>query len=292
MIKIVSGHSYPSGPTLALVNLCNQFNYRGHACVFYGPDNWHVDKCISGKLSDFTTEIGDTIILNDIALLSIDDLANINALVEESGKGRLLKVIREITLKFLPPRKPRNYKLFLTCLSDDGLPCSSVRFSLFQKIHFASSFLEGYSRTTYPKFISPSFNNGLNQTEHKPIKVAGIIGSVKKHNNVAAAVEKALLDGMETVIIFGYMKDPVYYYDKIVPLTTKYPRRIKYAGFVDDKQKMYDAVSDVYLSVSKPWSMVGQECAMTNTRFHAPASAEGGMANDQIFAIWKNELAL
>lgn len=294
MIKIVSGHSYPSGPTLALVNLCNQFNSRGYACVFYGPDNWHADKCKSGKLADFIPAAGDIIILNDIALLSIDDLTNINALVEGSERGRLQKILREITLKFLPAKKPCSYKLFLTCLSDDGLLLSSVRLSLFQKIHFASGAIKGYSRADGEKFIAQSFSSGLRISEHKPEKIAGVIGSIKRQNNVAEAIEKALLDGMESVIIFGYMRDPVYYYDKIAPLAIKHRGQIKYAGFMDDRQKMYDAVSDVYSSASKPWSVVRQECAMTGTRFHAPetASADGRMTNDQIFEIWKNELAL
>jgi len=293
MIKIVSGYSHPAGPTLALINLCNQFNSRGYDCVFYGPDNWHVDKCMSGKIIDFMPAAGDTIIVNDIPLLSVGDVSNINAIVEENGRIRLMGTLRNIFLKFLPSGKPRNYRMFLTCLSDDGLPRSSVRFSLFQKIHFASSALKNYPRTAYPKFISPSFSNDLKKSVHKPEKIAGVIGSIKKQNNVGEAVEKALRDGMETVIIFGYMKDPVYYYNKIVPLTTKYPGRIKYAGFVDDKQKMYDAVSNVYSSVSKPWSMVSQECTMTNTMLHAPLmSVDGGMANDQIFEIWENELAL
>ncbi len=294
MIKIVSGHSYPSGPALALVNLCNQFNARGYACVFYGPDNWHVDKCKSGALADFIPEAGDTIILNGIALLSTGDLRDVNALVGAGGRGRLRNAFREVTLKLLPSRRPRNYRLFLTCLSDGGLPCSSVRLSLFQKVHFVSSSLKAYSRTVYPKFISPDFSNELKKIDNKPEKVAGVVGSIKRENHIAEAVEAALLDGMETVIIFGYMKDPEYYFDKIVPLTIKHAGRIKYAGFIDNKQKMYDAVSDVYVSVSKPWSMVGQECAMTNTRFHAPgpASADGRMTNDQIFAIWKNELVL
>ena len=294
MIKIISGYSHPAWSTLALVNLCNQFNSRGYDCIFYGPDNWHIDKCESGKLVDFIPESGDIIILNDIPLLSIGDMSNINTLVEESKGSRLLKIFRKITLKFLPVRKPHDYKLFLTCLSDDGLPCSSVRLSLFQKIHFASSALKSYPRTVYPKFVSPSFSNDIKMSEHKPGKTAGVIGSIKRQNNIREAVEKALLDGMETVIIFGYMKDPIYFYEKIAPLTTKYRGRIKYAGFVDDKQKMYGAVSDVYSSVSKPWSMVGQECAMTNTRYHAPESmgADERMANDQIFEIWKSELAL
>src|SRR3989338_669572 len=105
------------------------------------------------------------------------------------------------------------------------------------KIHFASGALKNYSHTVYPKFISPSFRNDLNKSEHKPKKTGGVIGSIKEHNNIVEAVEQALLDGMETVILFGYMKDPLYFYKEIVPLTVKHPGKIKYAGFMDNRQK-------------------------------------------------------
>lgn len=294
MIKIVSGYSHAAGSTLALVNLCNQFNSRGHACVFYGPDDWHIGKCRSGKLIEFLPETGDTIIVNDIPLLSMDDLSNINALVEESGRSGLLKTFGRIAKTILPSGRSSGYELLLACLSNDARPLSSVRISLFHKIFFTSDVLVGYSRASRPSFIAPSFCNDLNESERKPQKTGGVIGSVKKQNNIVEAIEQALRDGMETVIVFGYMKDPIYYYDKIVPLTIRHPGRIKYAGFMDDRQKMYDAVSNVYSSVNKPWSVVSHECAMTHTMFHAPEqlNADCRMTNDQIFEIWKNELAL
>ena len=294
MIKIISRYSHAAGSTLALVNLCNEFNSKGFACIFYGPDNWHVDKCKSGNLADFFPEAGDNIIVNDIPLSSIGDLSNLNALVEENGSTRLLRTLKKIVLRFLLPEQPRNYQLFLTCLNDESLSCSSARLALFQASHFASIHLRDYARTPCPKFISPSFCSNLHKTEQKPTNVAGIIGSIKKQNNIVEAVEQAVLDGMESVIIFGYMKDPAYYYNKIVPLTIKHRGKIKYAGFMDDRQKMYDAVSDVYIATNKPWSKVSYECIMTNTKLHAPEpmGAEGRMSNDQIFEIWKNGLSL
>lgn len=294
MIKIISGCSHAAGSTWALVNLCNQFASRGYTCTLYGPDNWHIDKCNSGKLAEFFPEPGDTIIVNDIPLLTAADLSNIKALVEKSGDHGLLKTLGERIKKLLPSKASPNYKLFLTRLNNDALRLPSVRITLFHKIHFTSNALSGYCGVSYPKFIAPSFCSDLQKSEHKPEKTGGVIGSIKRQNNIVEAIEQALLDGMKTVTLFGYMKDPLYFYKEIVPLTIKHPGSIKYAGFMDNRQKMYDAVSDVYSAVKKPWSVVGQECAMTNTRFHAPEpmSADSGMTNSQIFEIWKNELAL
>ena len=146
----------------------------------------------------------------------------------------------------------------------------------------------------YPTFVAPNFVNELNMIESRSANIAGVIGDIEKENKIEVAIEQALQDGMSTVIIYGAMKDPEYYYDKIVPLTKKYSGKIKYAGFIDDRQQMYATVSQVYSAVKKPLGSVGSECAMTNTRFHTPESPSDdcGMTNDQIFEIWKHELAI
>lgn len=297
MIKIISGCSYPAGDILALVNLCNEFNSRGVACVFYGPDNWHVDKCKSGTLEEFSPEIDDIIIVNDVPLWSPGGLAHVNPLVKRNRRKQFLATLQEISKKYLPAKSSSNYKLLLTCQGGGAHPSIFFRLSRFHKIHFTApsgNALKRLFRMAYPTFIAPNFSNALNKSVHKPVKTGGVIGSIKKSNNTAAAIEHAFQDGMEKIIIYGSIKDPQYYYDKIVPLTMKYHGKIKYAGFMDDRQKMYDAVSDVYSAANKPWSVVSHECAMTNTRFHAPgwSDTEGRISNDQIFEIWKKELSL
>ena len=49
-IKILSGWSNVGGSTTAFINLCNLLNSEGYDCTFYGPHDWHIDKCKSGKL--------------------------------------------------------------------------------------------------------------------------------------------------------------------------------------------------------------------------------------------------
>lgn len=294
MIKIISGYSHAAGSTLALVNLCNEFNTRGHTCTFYGPDNWHMGKCQSGNLDGFSVTPNDIVIANDMPLLSTGDLSRLKELVSENGQRHILKTLGKFASKCLPAKIPTDYRLILTRLSDDSLPISNIRFSLFQNIHSSSSCFGNYSKIGGKKFVAQSFFNDLKASTTKPKNTAGIIGSIKRRNNIEESIEQALMDGMETIYIFGYMKDPIYFYEKITPLTIKYRGQIKYAGFVDDKQKMYDAISDVYSSANKPWSLVRRECVMTNTGYHAPESKSTDhlMTNEQIFQIWKTELAL
>lgn len=293
MIKIISGHSYPVGSTVALVNFCNQLNSRGYACVFYGPDNWHTDKCKSGTLTEFKPENGDIVIVHNIGLLSFSDLYISNSITLEATRNCLPRMLRSIVSGLFSSTTLNNLKLFLTFPGNDQEAKLFLRYSLFRKIHFVSEAQRNFKKTKHPKFVCPDFLVDLKHSKHKPDRTAGIIGSIRKEKNIEAAIEKALHDGMETIILYGYLADPIYYYEKIVPLTRAHPGKIKFAGFMDDQQRMYDSVSDVYSSVSKPWSMTIRECIMTNTEYHGPeATISDSPTNDQIFQVWKDELEL
>jgi hypothetical protein len=295
MIKIVSGFSYPVGSTLALVNFCNQMNDRGHACMFYGPDRWHLDKCKSAGTADFCPEKGDIIIAHNIILFSSDDLYRIHDQVEKLRKKTGRSSLKDMILKKIPgSRKHVGIKLILSCQENALFPIGRLNHALFDKIHYVHESQINYHKVQHDHFICPNFDNPLTVSKQKPDKVAGVIGSIRKENRTDLSIEKALQDGMKTVILYGYLIDPVYYYDKIEFLTKKYPGQIRFAGFIENKQKMYDSISDVYCAVSKPWSLVQKECRMTQTRFHVSDAyrEEEPMTNDQIFAVWKNELGL
>lgn len=292
MIKIVSGHSYPTGSTVALVNFCNQLNSRGYTCVLYGPDNWHMDKCRSGALADFKPKSGDIILVHNIGLMSLSDLNNLGSIIVETTKDRVLRMLRSLVTGCFSPRVPGGLRLFLTFPGSSQSFAAPLRYSLFRK-HYASEAQPNFQKIKCPNFACANFIADLKYSEHKPHRVAGIIGSIRKENNIETAIEKALRDGMERVILYGYLVDPIYFYEKIVPLTRKCPGKIKFAGFMDDQQKMYDSISDVYSAASKPWSMTMKECALTNTRYHGPDdTASDSLTNDQIFLVWKDELQL
>jgi hypothetical protein len=295
MIKIVTGSSIPIGSTIALVNLCNQFNSRGYSCILYGPDNWHIDKCASDRLSEFYPTDGDIIIVNNIKIFSLPDLLNVHDKHRMFNDDNWYTSIIDMTRKSFYRKKPsNNMRLILSCQSHDSFSVKTLNYAMFDKVHYLSTSKWNSYKINRPHFITPNFIEELFIAKQKPDKVAGIIGTIRKENNTASSIEQAVRDGMNTVIIYGYLFDPIYYYREVEPLTKKYPKKIKFAGFVDNKQKIYDYISDVYCSVSKPWSMVRRECISTNTRYHGPDSSnkDETIMNDQIFKVWMNELGL
>ncbi len=290
----MSGLSVPVGSTVALVNLCNQFNDRGHNCVLYGPDKWHLDKCRAAAIFDFHPENGDIVIVHNIKLFSSAELYKLPEKIEQLRQQTRLGSLKDMIFKSVPrPREHAGIKLILSCQENDLFPIRQLRYALFDKIHFADFSQASYHRIAQDHFICPNFSNRLITSERKPDRIAGVIGSIRKKNQIELSVENAFADGMESVIIYGYLSDPIYYYSRIQPLAKKYPGRIRYAGFIDDRQKMYDSISDVYRAVAKSWSLIRRECRLTNTRYHGPDPSKGGsMTDDQIFAVWKDQLGL
>ena len=65
-VKIVSGWSGTGGSSTANINLTNLFNDNNIDCTFYGPHDWHLDKCRGAKLQAATTKESDNIIYQSI----------------------------------------------------------------------------------------------------------------------------------------------------------------------------------------------------------------------------------
>jgi len=293
MIKIVSHSSTPAGDIVALVTLCRLLNAAGHTCVLYAPDRWHLDKCPSETLDDFRPTKGDTIVVNGLPLTSASGLHGLTQLIEKNRGKSWKHFLRNISLRgFRRDKPPVDFQLVLTCQERSFRP-RHTNLSLYHKIHISNDGRHVSTDTQLPTFICPNPVDSLHQSPRKPTRTAGIIGSIRRENRIEDSIKRAFKDGMDRVIIFGYLADPVYYYSTVRPVLEKHPRKVQFAGFVDDRQALYNSISDAYCSPDNPCSSVRVESSMTGTHFHGGSHApQAAMDNDQIVALWLKELGL
>jgi len=66
MIKIISAYSGGGGSTHALIYLTNALNSAGYDTTYYGPSDWHLNKCKADKLNNFVSLPTDVVISHSL----------------------------------------------------------------------------------------------------------------------------------------------------------------------------------------------------------------------------------
>ena len=293
MIKIVSHSSKPAGDIVALVTLCRLLNAAGHTCALYAPDRWHLDKCPSETLDNFRPDKGDTIVANGFPLTSASELYSLPQLLEKNRGNSWRHFFRKMSLcSFRRAKPPVDFQLVLTC-QERSFCRRRTNLNFYHKIHILNDGGQISREKQPPAFACPNPVDSLHQSPRKPTRTAGIIGSICRENRIEDSIKRAFVDGMDKVIIFGHLADPVYYYRTVRTAMERHPGKVQFSGFVDDKQALYDSISDAYCSPDNPCSSVRVESSMTGTHFHGGSHApEAAMDNDQIVALWSKELGL
>ena len=266
MIKIFTGWSNPGGSTTAFINLCNLFNNNGHECIMYGPHDWHLDKCNGAKLQTATTKESDKVIYH-----------------------------------FLHVRKTRpNVDKFILSLHEKDLyPLKQTPVHIFDKIHFLNKqqllWHEAHTIKNLSWFICGNVNEDLKPCNKPKQKIAGIIGSIDKNKQVHVSIERAIKDGHTDIRIYGTINDPDYYESDVRPVIEKYSKQVKLIGYVEEKQTIYDTITDVYhSSLSENASLVSDECKLTDVSFHGNENIieQSLWSNVGILKIWRDQLEL
>jgi hypothetical protein len=264
MIKILSGQTNPGGSTIAFINLCNLFNENGYDCTFYGPHQWHLDKCKSGTFQDVNLKNEDIIIYH--------------------------------YLDFFKTRPP--VKKFVLSLHEKDLYNLNVKeHNMFDTIHFLNDkHIEWHGGKDQFKnyFISPNVVDNLVPSPKLDLKVGGVIGTIMHNKQTHKSIERALNDGCEQVHVYGQIGDYPYY-NKFMSKYESY-KNVYFHDFTNDKQSVYDSVTDVYQdSLSETWGYIKVECDLTNTNYHGNDSVKDNfvsMSNKEILEKWVKELEL
>jgi len=264
MIKIISAHSTYGGSTTAFINLTNLFNKNGIPCKFYGPHDWHLNKCNAGKLADYRPEPDDRVIVHYMNLA-----------------------------ERIPSRN-----VILSVHEQNVFPLKNVNLAAYDKIHYVSNHQLEYHQVDKDYFILGNVMDDLKRNQKPETPTAGIIGTIDPNKQVHVSIANALRDGFKKIKIYGNIGNEAYYTLKVLPYLNAYKGVVTHEGFCENKQEMYDSITDVYFSSEMeclPY-VIG-ECRMTGTRLHTLKGknyTKGNYEfdNNKILETWLKELDL
>ena len=255
MVKIVSGYSEKGGSTSAFIDLTNEFNKRGIDTTFYGPHNWHLDKCKSGLLdSGFIVNKDDILICHFLQL----------------------------------PSRPAAKKVLLSCHEKWWFKVGEIKQYWDTAIFLHDAHREYHNSYQGDFTIIPNLKPDLKAKDKPELDlVAGIIGSIEDRKQTHVSIKRALADGCEKIILFGHISEQNYFDVYIKPLLGP---NIELAGFSTDKQSIYDSIGRVYhSSKGEVACLVKDECWLTNTKFFGNEETENEvsvLSNDEIIKEW------
>lgn len=255
-VKIVSGWSAEGGSTFSLMELCDLFNERGLDCTFYGPHDWHLDKCSKAdKIQNLSIQSDDVVIVHFMDV----------------------------------PHRPPCKKVIFSCHEKAIFVVKEHDLKGVDQIRFVSEDQKQWQGVD--GVVIPNLVRGVTKSKNTEEKVAGIIGTICSIKGVHTSIERALADGCEKVYIYGNLYDKDYFNDKIKPLLSD---KVIYKGMEMDRQKIYDSISCVYqsnvASVPESFGRVRAECIRAGIDYHGNESATTPFElwdEDKVFDEWK-----
>jgi hypothetical protein len=256
MVKIVSGYTDKGGSTTAFINLTNFLNENGIDCTFYGPHEWHLNKCKSSLMADLVYDEDDIIITHFLDL----------------------------------KERPNVKKVILSCHEKWWFPVGKI------KQHWDTVvFLHDQHRTFHNDYkgdytIIPNLKENLKISDKTNVKnIAGIVGTIEDRKQTHVSIQRSLKDKCEKIYLFGHIGDEKYFNDYVKPLMI--PNRVIQFGHTTNKQEMYDMIGKVYhSSKGEVACLVKDECYLTKTEFYGNEETENEVSkltNEEVLVLWK-----
>lgn len=251
-VKIVSSWTNPGGSTVAHINLCNLLNENGYDCTFYGPHDWHLDKCKGAKIQELEASEDDIIISHYLQ----------------------------------PVKLPCKHILY--CHEKDIYPLKQIDTSVFDFIVYVSNDQRAWHGINHPYKIIPPVVEEVRWIDPTS-RIAGVIGSVDNNKQTHVSIEKALEDGYEKIYLFGEVTDLAYFNEYVSPWVSN--GKAVLMGHEDDKEKMYGMVDAVYhASKSETFGLVEAECLLAGIPYNGPKFSKEIIGKEEILERWESLL--
>jgi len=253
-ICLVSSWTHPGGGTVAHINLTNLLNENGYDCTFYGPHDWHLDKCKSGTL--------------DQCLLGPTDI--------------LISHFIQV------PDAVRAKKHIIYCHEKDVWPLKKVSLAQYDLIVFVSNAQKKWQGVTHPSVVIPPLVRKVNWTNPNN-RGAGVVGSIDENKQTHISIRRALSDGYERVLLFGQINDTPYFEEYVEMWITSGHAILM--SHEDDPAAMYGQVSEVYhSSLSETYGLVEAECRLSGIPFNGISNGQEILEKEEILERWINIL--
>jgi len=253
-IKLVSAWTRPGGGTVAHINLTNLLNENGFDCTFYGPHNWHLDKCKSDSLDKCSLGPDDILISHFIQI----------------------------------PAKIKVKKHILYCHEKDIFPLKQVPLAQYDLIVFVSNAQKKWHGVNHPSVIIPPTVNKV-EWQDPENKVAGVVGSIDRNKQTHKSIKRALKEGYDKVLLFGELNDTPYYNESVAKLVKS--GKAVMMGHEDDPAALYGQVSQVYhSSLSETYGLVEAECRLSGIPVNGTSNGQEILEKEEILERWKKIL--
>lgn len=259
MIKILTAHSGQGGSTTAHINLCNLLNRNGIDCELYGPHLWHHGKCRSRSIEEYRSHPTDNLIVHLIRLI----------------------------------RRPACHRLVYSSHEFSRIfPLRESHPSLYDAIQYVSQAQREELDVRHPnERIITNVLDPIRPVPKSFQRVAGIIGAIEPPKQVHLSIDRALDDGMRLIHLFGGINDQAYFDQEIRPRMDHNPGKIVFHGFIEDKQSIYEHVTDVYHSSQyETWGYIAAECRLAKVTYHGNHATKNRiiMSDEEILNAWKD----
>jgi hypothetical protein len=259
MVKIISGYSEKGGSTTAFIDLTNEFNKQGIDTTFYGPHQWHLDKCKSGILNNkLTISESDSLIFHFLQL----------------------------------PARPPGKKVVLSCHEKWWFSVGKINQYWDTAVFLHQEHREYHKEYKGDNVIIPNLKPPLvSKDKSKLTNIAGVIGTIEDRKQTHISIERAIADGCEKVLLYGNIGDSTYYKQYV----EKYiGDRVIMKGYSLNKQEMYDSIGRVYhSSKGEVACLVKDECYLTDTAFFGNLETDNlvsSLTNDEVIELWRKLL--
>tara|TARA_R110001583_G_scaffold29368_2_gene102903 strand:+ start:1657 stop:2454 length:798 start_codon:yes stop_codon:yes gene_type:complete len=260
-VKIISGFSNTGGSTYFFIRLTNLLNRHGYDCTFYGPHEWHLDKCKSGY-------IGGPPRSRDSASTYPTDIV----------------VSHFIDLKLGPVKAKKH---ILSCHETNLFDLKTQDLSKYDLVQYVSQSQKDWHGVDKESVIIPPLVDKVNWKTPKT-NTAGVIGSIDSHKQTHLSIQAALNDGYDEVLVYGNVGEWTYV-EKIQSILED--PRVRLMGSMDDKDQMYSTVDVVYHnSKRETFGLVEAECTLAGIPFVGPRNNPEILEESEILERWDEVL--